>query len=162
MQIAPADPAPVPASCIKKSGCRAAATLPACPSGLVTQTLADVTTHGKHSLGKQIAVRGPLRHTQPVCTETKCAPGSCCNRCTAHLVLATRDDVRAFDGARDAILLDSVSSPESLRCVGDDSAVCCPAPVDGADVVAQGTLARAGVAEQSHTWQLDEPTLCAP
>ena len=156
-QVVPAEPV---AACITKAGCRAVPALPACPAGLTIQPLADVTAHGKHWLNKQIAVRGPLRYTLPVCGDAKCTPGSCCNHCRAHLVLSTRDDVPVLDGARDAILLDNTSAPDRLTCEGDESAVCCATSVDGTDVVAQGKLAHAGDKADSRTWQLTESTLC--
>jgi len=147
-------------TCLAKTGCRAVPALPACPSGLVTKTLAEVVTRGGNLLGKDVAVRGPLRYTQPTCTDAICRLGECCNHCRAKLVLSEHDGVSAFTGAADAILLDNIGAVDRFICGGDDSAVCCVVPAAGADVVAQGSRHPAGVAAQSRTWALWGTTLC--
>jgi len=149
-------------TCLAKTGCRAVPALLACPPGLVTKTLDEMVTRGSNLLGKDIAVRGPLRNTKPFCTDAVCRHGQCCNRCSAKLVLSAHDGVSEFKGAVDAILLDNIGALERFSCEGDDSAVCCATRAAGAEVVAQGSLHRAGLAAQSRTWALWGTTLCTP
>jgi hypothetical protein len=158
-------PSPEPAAtatCITKGGCGLSRPLPACPPGLATPQLAELVAHGRRWLGKDVAVRGPLRHTKPSCTANICALGTCCNRCSASLVLSEHDDVPWFEGAVDAILLGSAGEPDLFTCKGDDSTVCCAVRASGNEVVARGVLHPAGSREQSHTWSLRDTTLCVP
>jgi len=162
LDATPGSDAATAGTCLAKTGCRAVPSLPACPPGLVTKTLAEVVTSGDEFLGKEIAVRGPLRHTKPTCTHTACQHGQCCNRCSAKLVLSEHDGVSAFKGAVDAILVDNIGDLDRYTCKGDDSTVCCVVRASGNEVVARGTLGTAGVAAQSDTWSMSGTTLCAP
>lgn len=62
-------------TCLAKTGCPAVPALPACPPGLVTKPLAEVVASRGGLLGKDIAVRGPLRNTKTFCTDALCRPG---------------------------------------------------------------------------------------
>jgi hypothetical protein len=154
---ATSDAAPVPEA---NRPCPPAARLPACPVGTDIVPLATVLASGSRLFDRTLAVRGPLRHSPPTCLPEQCS-GDACDSCEAHLVMASRDDVAWPDGAADALLLESNAAPESMRCSGDATTLCCPTATDGVEVVAIGRLRRAGRSMGSKSRALVAASLCA-
>lgn len=147
---------PPGARCLAEKGCpETPREIPPCKGRMAARPLKEIADRAASLAGRPVVVGALLRTGTAGCTRMGCAPGTCCNRCSAFLVLADPNaDAARATGA--TIRLDDASDPARFACSGDESAVCCPYR-PGVSVVARGTLAVEG-----SRLALRDVELCAP
>jgi hypothetical protein len=120
--------------------------LPICPPGMASSSWQALGTSAK-MLSEQftrVSVRGPLRIGKVRHTLVGCDPDVCCNALGGPAVVGSTFDGFAIPG---------------FFCAGDESRLCCNAPVYGQAVIATGRIVEIPMPEGGG-WALKDATLC--
>lgn len=130
-------------TCVAQTGCVVPQRLPPCapvvPADLVPLALAGD--------GSRVMVSGHMQ-VQAGCTEMECAPGVCCNHCSATVQFQTEGRTLSLGAPNDP----------TYACVGDDSGVCCGTSVPRAVVRVTGVLRHAH--RRGASDYIENPALC--
>lgn len=133
---------------------QACAPLPAVlPCNARLPILDSLSSGDEKSVGEVVGVRGqifrsPLLTTLVACFANPGEPRLCCNERSADAVMIVGDTWVGLGGKF------------GLHCDGDESRVCCNAPVLGGDLVAWGVLENSAD-PPGHAWGLKDAQLCA-